>query len=110
MSNAKMSRVCTPLEQPIENRASGADAATLNSAATIQVVPPATPSTLDAASSLAHRSAEPKPPCQQSITISFFFDGTGNNLDADTDVQLESAANFKSARGFRLGGPGGKAI
>ncbi|CAJ0792526.1 hypothetical protein LMG18090_02854 [Ralstonia mannitolilytica] len=84
MSNAKMSRVCTPLEQPIENRASGADAATLNSAATIQVVPPATPSTLDAASSLAHRSAEPKLPCQQSITISFFFDGTGNNLDADT--------------------------
>lgn len=84
MSDEKMSQVCVPMEQTIENRASGADASLLDSAATTAVLPaPATPSGLDAAATCASQPGEAQLPCQQVITISFFFDGTGNNLDAD---------------------------
>lgn len=85
------------MEQPVENRASGADAATVNSAATAQISPAAAPSALGVAADMTQRTTGSQLPCQQCITISFFFDGTGNNLDAD----LPTGEHSNVARLFR---------
>ena len=34
--------------------------------------------------------AAPSPSCQQCLTLAFFFDGTGNNLDADVGTLQHS--------------------
>lgn len=51
----------------------------------------------EAATSLACASEDNAPSCQQVLKIAFFFDGTGNNLDAD----LGSGEHSNVARLFR---------
>jgi hypothetical protein len=73
----------TPLSQPIQNRQSGADAASLGTEPTQRLSAPRTPSPVGTAASIAQQSANQAPGCTQRISVAFFFDGTGNNLDAD---------------------------
>lgn len=42
------------------------------------------------AASLAGSTSPPSNVCQQCLTLNFFFDGTGNNLDADIGTQQQS--------------------
>ena len=60
---------------------SGADFATINAA---RPTAPAIPAAKVGPWRLAQRADQPPAySCQQTLTLSFFFDGTGNNVDAD---------------------------
>lgn len=78
------------LEQSLNNRESGAEAAGLRTQATHRPVVASKPSPATAAAALACQAARGSPGCQQRITMSIFFDGTGNNLDADTPTAEHS--------------------
>ena len=59
----------------------GADLSELHTA---KPTPPAMPATKEVPWRPAPKSAQPPAhSCEQTLTLSFFFDGTGNNLDAD---------------------------
>jgi Uncharacterized alpha/beta hydrolase domain (DUF2235) len=73
----------TPLNQPIQNRQIGADVAGLGTEPTQRLSAPRTPSPAGTAASVAQQAANQAPGCTQRISLAFFFDGTGNNLDAD---------------------------
>jgi uncharacterized protein (DUF2235 family) len=67
----------------VDRLTAGADAGALRLPATAQS---AAPSTTVPPVQVKLRDAKDAPPvhaCQQTLTLSFFFDGTGNNLDAD---------------------------
>ena len=67
----------------IDRLTAGADAGALRLPTTAQSV---VPSTNVPSVRVKLRDAKDAPPantCQQTLTLSFFFDGTGNNLDAD---------------------------
>jgi uncharacterized protein (DUF2235 family) len=78
MSNEK-----TPLSQSIPNRQSGADVAGLGTEPTQRLTAPRTPSPASTAVAVAQQSSNQTSDCTQRISVAFFFDGTGNNLDAD---------------------------
>lgn len=88
MTSKTEAKKTTPLTQSVENRASGADAATLASAATTPAVKPRPASPLASAAGLGKQDL--KGTCSQCITMSIFFDGTGNNIDADTPSREHS--------------------
>lgn len=70
----------------IDRLTAGADAGAMRLPATAQ---PATPSTKVPLVQVKLRDAKDAPPantCQQTLTMTFFFDGTGNNLDADVET------------------------
>lgn len=73
----------TPLNQPLRNRQSGADAASVHTEPTQRMTAPRKPSAAGTAASVGRRAAQQTPGCTQCIKVAFFFDGTGNNLDAD---------------------------
>lgn len=78
MSNKK-----TPLSQSVPNKQSGADAARLGTEPTQRLTAPRTPSPASTAVSVVTQSSNQASGCTQRISVAFFFDGTGNNLDAD---------------------------
>jgi Uncharacterized alpha/beta hydrolase domain (DUF2235) len=83
----------TRLGQPQGNLQSGADAASKLVSGTIAAarVSPDKPAVEDKV--FAARSAGEPPPqgsCQQTLTLTYFFDGTGNNLDADKGTKEHS--------------------
>jgi uncharacterized protein (DUF2235 family) len=80
----------TPLSQPIQNRQNGADAANLGTEPTQRLSAPRTPSTAGTAASVTQQAANQAPGCTQRISLAFFFDGTGNNLDADKGTNEHS--------------------
>lgn len=88
MTSKTEAKKTTPLTQSVENRVSGADAATLPSAATATAVKPRPASPLASAAGLGKH--DPRETCSQCITMSIFFDGTGNNIDADTPSREHS--------------------
>ena len=70
----------------IDRLTAGADAGAMRLPAAAQ---PAAPSTRVPVAQIKLRDAKDAPPantCQQTLTMSFFFDGTGNNLDADIET------------------------
>jgi uncharacterized protein (DUF2235 family) len=73
----------TPLSQPLGNRQSGADAANVPTEPTQRLVAPRKPSAAGTAASVGRQAAQQTPGCTQCIKVAFFFDGTGNNLEAD---------------------------
>ncbi|WP_404993004.1 T6SS phospholipase effector Tle1-like catalytic domain-containing protein [Cupriavidus pauculus] len=85
MTTSTEAKKVAPLDQPRENLASGADAADWDTAG---VAPPGKPRKGGASAAAAGVNEQgqqrPPAPCPQCITVSFFFDGTGNNMDADT--------------------------
>jgi hypothetical protein len=86
-----------PLVQPQSNLASGADAAGRNLATTQSAGVARLPSPESAAMAVGQQSSPTRPSCTQCITMAFFFDGTGNNLDAD----VPSDEHSNVARLFR---------
>lgn len=88
MTSKTEAKKTTPLEQPVRNRASGADAALLPSASTAAAVRPRPASPLASAGGVGKH--DPRETCSQCITMSIFFDGTGNNLDADSPSREHS--------------------
>ncbi|MBC7993218.1 MAG: DUF2235 domain-containing protein [Rhizobacter sp.] len=85
-----MTNQTNPLNQPLLNKESGADVAELQTQAAERPVAPSSPKpelTANAVGGFAQRATIG---CEQKITVSFFFDGTGNNLDADTPTEEHS--------------------
>lgn len=68
------------LAQQLASRASGSN---MKSPAVPATPKPATAVGKPRPPVVAMRAAPPTGSCQQTLTLSFFFDGTGNNLDAD---------------------------
>lgn len=91
MAENNKAKKVAPLEQPIGNRISGAEVAGKAGPATSAATAPAAPSAVLAAMGV-NVQAQQRPPaaCSQCITVSFFFDGTGNNIDADTPTREHS--------------------
>jgi hypothetical protein len=78
------------MEQSGSYKQSGADVADLQTQATELPAAPAGPKPESAAAAVACSAGKAAPGCQQRITMSIFFDGTGNNLDADTHTDEHS--------------------
>jgi len=78
--------MATANDQRINRLQAGADVGALNLPAPDRAptpsakVPPAAAKVRDA------KGAPPPSTCQQTLTLTFFFDGTGNNLDADVNT------------------------
>lgn len=85
-----MTEKTSPLAQPLANRESGADAACAVTEVTSPAAINAKASLASMAASAAHMDAQVTQGCLQRITIAFFFDGTGNNLDADVSTSEHS--------------------
>lgn len=73
-----------PLTQSAANLASGADASSRVTAGTVSATGARNPTAESAALAASARATPRAPGCTQCITMALFFDGTGNNLDADT--------------------------
>lgn len=93
-----MSKTIQPLKQSGSNKQSGADIADLQTQATERPSAPASPKPESAAAAVACSAGKATLGCQQRITMSIFFDGTGNNLDADahTDEHSNVARLFRA--------------
>jgi hypothetical protein len=68
----------------------GADQAMTMQASPSPAIKVKTPSAGLAAGARQNAAAPPQQSCQQRIWLSFFFDGTGNNLDADVGTNKHS--------------------
>jgi hypothetical protein len=79
-----------PLTQSDGNLSSGADASARRSAGTQAATPARAPTPTAAALSVGAQAGARPPGCAQCITVGFFFDGTGNNMDADTPNEEHS--------------------
>ena len=64
----------------------GADVGAMNLPATERAPTPSAKVPLVAVKLRDAKDAPPPHTCQQTLTLSFFFDGTGNNLDADVST------------------------
>ncbi|WP_354678674.1 T6SS phospholipase effector Tle1-like catalytic domain-containing protein [Cupriavidus plantarum] len=85
MTTSTEAKKVAPLNQPLTNLASGADAASINTPGVASPGKPKQPNASAAAAGVNEQAQQKPPaPCPQCVTVSFFFDGTGNNLDADT--------------------------
>jgi hypothetical protein len=85
-----MSKVVQPLKQPDSNIQSGADISDARTQGTERPQTPSNPKPGSAAAAVACSAGNATLGCQQRITLSIFFDGTGNNLDADTHTEEHS--------------------
>jgi len=79
-----------PLSQSLRNRESGAEIAELRTQPTERPVGPSNPMPETTANAVGCDAKRTTLGCEQRITMSFFFDGTGNNLDADTPTDEHS--------------------
>jgi Uncharacterized alpha/beta hydrolase domain (DUF2235) len=70
----------------VQRLQAGADAGAINLPATERAPLPSAKVPLAAVKVRDAKDAPPTSTCQQTLTLSFFFDGTGNNLDADVNT------------------------
>lgn len=85
-----MTKQANPLNQPLPNKECGADVAELKTQAVERPVVPSSPRPETTANVVGHTAERTTLGCEQRITISLFFDGTGNNMDADTPTEEHS--------------------
>lgn len=83
-------------QQNSDNIAASANLAAMGGQPTASTRPPPkpTPSIIALCKRISNENNQHKPPedCQQELKVSFFFDGTGNNLEADKPTQEMSNA------------------
>jgi hypothetical protein len=70
----------------IQRLQAGADVGAMNLPATERAPTPSAKVPLAAVKLQDAKDAPPTNTCQQTLTLTFFFDGTGNNLDADVNT------------------------
>jgi hypothetical protein len=85
-----MTTQTNPLSQPLRNKEAAADAADLRAQAAERPVAPLNPMPEATANAVGGDAKRTTLACEQRITMAFFFDGTGNNLDADTPTDEHS--------------------
>lgn len=85
-----MTKKIPALDQPASNKQKGADLADVRSQPVERPTPPARHAAVSAATAVNCLASNSANGCQQRIKVSFFFDGTGNNLDADTPTEEHS--------------------
>lgn len=78
------------LNQPASNKQKGADLPDVRSQPVERPTAPSKPAAASAAAAVNCLASSAANGCQQRIKVSFFFDGTGNNLDADTPTEEHS--------------------
>jgi uncharacterized protein (DUF2235 family) len=80
----------SPLGQSANNLSSGAEASRRLGPGVTPAALPRTPSPAVSALAVAAQASHRPAGCTQCIRLAFFFDGTGNNLDADTPTDEHS--------------------